>query len=214
MSKYACVRPLLVAAALTALFATACGGSSRPVTHRAPPQPTTAGIKTAATASAGTASTPTAPATTSAPQRMSLCRSAALRLIFLGQQGATGHGEVGFELRNTSSRACRTFGYPGVQFFSGRGAALPTVPTRTTRDFFGATPEEPLEVAPGQGFSFRIGVTHMGPGGSNQGCTTAAYVQVIPPDDTGRLVVTVPEGIYECGAATVSAVRPGTSAYP
>ena len=39
-------------------------------------------------------------------------------------------------------------------------------------------------------------------------------VSVIPPDDTSALHTTMPQGVYECGTATVSPVRPGRSAYP
>jgi hypothetical protein len=135
-----------------------------------------------------------------------------LSLSFLGQQGATGHGELGFALRNTGSSSCRTFGYPGVLFLSQGGASLPTVSTRTTHDFFGSAPLQSLVVAAGQSVSFRLGVTHGI--ASSAGCTTTYGVQVIPPDDTATLRVSIPGGAYECGTATVSPVRPGQSAYP
>jgi hypothetical protein len=135
-----------------------------------------------------------------------------LALRFLGQQGATGHGELGFALRNTGSAKCRTFGYPGVQFLDQSGAPLPTVSTRTTHDFFGTAPKVSLVLAPGVSASFRLGVTHGA--ASPKGCVTAGALQVIPPDDTAMLRVTIPQGAYECGAATVSPLRPGSSAYP
>jgi hypothetical protein len=135
-----------------------------------------------------------------------------LSVSFLGQQGATGHGELGFALRNTSGSSCRTFGYPGVLFLSQGGAPLPTATTRTTHDFFGSAPLQPIVVNPGQSVSFRLGVTHGI--ASSAGCTTVYALQVIPPDDTANLRVSIPGGAYECGTATVSPVRPGQSAYP
>jgi hypothetical protein len=140
------------------------------------------------------------------------CRAATLALSFLGQQGATGHGELGFALRNTGSVACRTFGFPGILFLSRSGQGLPTIPTHTTHDLFGSAPEVGLNVAPGQSVSFRLGVTH----GINStaGCTTAYGLQVIPPDDTATLRTTIPSGAYQCRTATVSPLRPGVSAYP
>jgi hypothetical protein len=138
--------------------------------------------------------------------------AADLDLSYLGQEGATGHGELGFALRNNSSRTCHTYGYPGVLFLDKNGAPLPTESTRTTRDFFGSAPEVPLVIAPGQSVSFRLGVTH-GVTSTAQ-CATAYGLQVIPPDDTRTLVTKLPGGAYECRTATVSPLRPGNSAYP
>ena len=133
-------------------------------------------------------------------------------MSFLGQQGATGHGELGFSLRNISSRSCHTFGYPGVLFLGRSGQPLPTRSTRTTRDFFGTIPKAPLMIAPGSGVSFRLGVTHGVTSTAN--CTTAYGLQVIAPDDTATLRTQIPGGAFECATATVSPLRPGTSAYP
>jgi hypothetical protein len=135
-----------------------------------------------------------------------------LALSALGQQGAMGHGELGFALRNTSADPCRTGGYPGVLFLDHRGRPLPTVPTRATRDFFGTAPELAITLAPGQSASFRLGVTHEAQG--NATCTTAAGLQVIAPNDTATLHTTIPNGAYECQTVTVSPLRPGRSAYP
>jgi hypothetical protein len=135
-----------------------------------------------------------------------------LALSYLGQQGALGHGEIGFALRNISAHGCRTSGFPGVLFLDQSGASLPTIPTRATHDFFGAAPVQLLEVAPGVSVSFRLGVTHGA--SSPAGCTTAYGLQVIPPNDTLSLRTTIPQGAYECRTATVSPLRPGNSAYP
>jgi hypothetical protein len=170
-----------------------------------------------ASASATSIETATATATTSAGQTATTsgpapCRAAGLALSFLGQQGATGHGELGFALRNTSSASCTTVGYPGVEFLDRGGAALPTTPTHTTSDFFGHVPEQALTLDAGQSVSFRLGVTHGA--GSSAGCTMAYGVQVIAPNDTATLAVQIPGGASECATATVSPLRPGDSAYP
>ena len=150
---------------------------------------------------------------TSSPSSSTACTAADLALSFLGGQGATGHGELGFELRNISSSTCHTYGYPGVLFLDRAGKALPTDSTRTTQDFFGSVPEKKLDVAPGQSVSFRLGVTHGA--ASPVGCTTAYGLQVIPPDDTATLhVAIVNGGAYECRTATVSPLQEGTSAFP
>jgi len=139
------------------------------------------------------------------------CSAAGLTLSFLGGQGATGHGELGFALRNTGP-ACTTGGYPGIQFLDRAGGALATTPTHTTDDFFGHLPLRVLALAPGQSVSFRLGVSH-GPGTTSAGCTTAYGLQVIAPNDTATMRVQIPAGASECGAATVSPVQPGDSAY-
>lgn len=144
--------------------------------------------------------------------RASICRAAGVKLVYLGGQGATGHGLLGFAIRNTGSSPCTTVGYPGIQFVSKRGAPLPTHPRHTTDDFFGKTTYAPVTVAPGKTASFRLGVTHGL--ASPKGCVTAASVQVIAPNDTTRLRMRIPNGVYECrGIVTVSPMQPGNSAY-
>jgi Protein of unknown function (DUF4232) len=136
-----------------------------------------------------------------------------LKLEFLGGQGATGHGELGFSLTNTSTTGCHTYGYPGVEFLDSSGRSLPTQNSRTTNDFFGTTKLERVDLAPGDRASFRLGVTHGA--ASPAGCATAAQVQVIPPDDTATLQGDLGTGgAYECGTVTVSPVQPGATAYP
>jgi Protein of unknown function (DUF4232) len=188
-----------------ALLLAGCGGSGNP----------------SSTAGAPASTTPSHPATntavgspTTAPQssRSNLCRASDLRLSFIGGQGATGHGLLGFALHNGTSRPCHTYGFPGIQFLDRDGRPLPTKSTRTTHDFFGSAPLQALVVSPNGTVSFRVGVTHGIT--SSAGCTTAYGISVIPPDDTSSLHTTISEGAYECGTATVSPLRPGGSAYP
>jgi Domain of unknown function (DUF4232) len=197
----------------------ACGGGASSSSHAVSATPVVPATTTAAPASTPptTASPPaTNPASSTTPAAASgsgpgPCRAGGLTLIFLGGQGATGHGELGFALRNTSSSPCRTFGYPGVQFLDQSGRALPTVPAHTTQDFFGSLPLRRLIVAPGSAVSFRLGVTHGA--ASTAGCATAYGLQVIPPDDTVSVRTSIPGGAYECQTTTVSPLQAGTSAY-
>jgi hypothetical protein len=165
------------------------------------------------TTSATTSSTQTSASTTATtPAGPPICRASTLQLSFLGSQGAAGHGLLGFALKNTGSSNCSTVGFPGIQFLDKSGKPLPTNATRTTRDYFGPAPKVALTVAPGSTVSFRVGVTHVPTG--NATCTTAYQLQVIPPNDTSTLDVSLADGAYYCQTATVSPVRPGTSAYP
>ena len=212
--------PLTVAAMIVplALLLTACGSSggtpTTTETTSAAATPTATTATTTTTPSTPTStSTTTSTTTTVAPAAdVQPCRAADLTLSFVGQQGGLGHGEIGFALRNTGNRSCRTHGWPGILFLDRHGAPLPTIPHHTTNDYFGSTPSAPLVIAPGHSASFRLDVGH-GVATSN-GCATAYALQVIPPNDTATLRVSIPNGSYECRDANVSPLRPGTSAYP
>lgn len=207
---------LLAALALAALLA-ACGGSShRPSSANVPVSPTTTTVTTTVTVTSppttGTTGATNTTTTTSEPGAPPACVTGDFALRFLGQLGATGHGELGFALRNITPYQCRTYGYPGVLFLDKAGKALPTTPTHTTVDFFGNTSESELVVLPGASVSFRLGVSHGA--GSTSGCTTAYGLQVIAPDDTHTTSVSIPDGAAECGGTvTVSPLQADVTAF-
>jgi Protein of unknown function (DUF4232) len=206
-------------AALVAALIAGCGSSGSGTSSSTPPTPATRTVTHTVTArhqsttssSTSTGASPTPSVHTSSSQ-LSICRAAGVKFTYLGGQGATGHGLLGFAMQNTGSAACTTLGYPGIQFASKGGAALPTHDVRTTTDFFGTTKVARLTVAPGQSTSFRLGVSHGS--ASPKGCVTAGYVQVIAPNDTSPVRIAIPGGVYECrGIVTVSPMQPGDSAY-
>jgi hypothetical protein len=190
-----------------ALALAACGSSSKATQAAATGTTKTVTVTTPATTPAATTQT-----TATTPAGPPVCRAATLALSYLGSQGAAGHGLLGFALKNTGATTCSTVGYPGILFLDKAGKPLATTPTRTTQDYFGPAPKVALTVAPGATVSFRVGVSHVPTG--NATCTTADALQVIPPNDTSSLHISIPGGAYECGAATVSPMRPGASAYP
>jgi hypothetical protein len=213
-------------AALAAVLIAGCGSSGSPTsssTHATSATKTVTHTVTAGRGSksaAQTAGSSTTTSTSGAPtpsvhttaSQLSICRAASVKITYLGGQGATGHGLLGFAMQNTGRATCTTLGYPGIQFVSKRGAALPTHDMRTTTDFFGTTKFARLTVAPGQSGSFRLGVSHGS--ASPTGCVTAGSVQVIPPNDTSTVRIAIPGGVYECGGAvTVSPMQPGDSAF-
>ena len=206
-------RHIGLACALTVGLA-ACGGSGG-TTHivtRTVTAPTSRSTSAQATAATATpTSTTTATKASVPPGGTQACTARDLALSFIGQQGAAGHGELGFALKNVSSVPCHTYGYPGVQFLDRHGADLTTVPHHTTSDYFGHAPKVKLTIAPGSSASFRLGVTHGAIPGSV--CTTAYGLQVIPPDDVSTVRTQIPGGGYECQDATVSPLEPGNSAY-
>jgi Protein of unknown function (DUF4232) len=213
-------------AILAALALAACGGSSSATsgaqahnssaTATAVQSPST----TAAASSPSAATTTTATTTSASTEAQSAsanaagspCRASGLTPSYLGGQGATGHGLLGFALRNTRSTSCNTIGYPGIQFLGKSGEPLPTHAIHTTEDFFGHTKLRRVIVGAGKETSFRLGVTHGAT--STKHCTLAYGLQVIAPNDTATLHVSIPDGVLECGSATVSPMQPGTSAYP
>jgi hypothetical protein len=203
-------------AAAAALLLAACGSSTTTTVSRTGARHgSTGAAPSAPTATTTPTTSTTGPATrTSTSAAVPACTAAMLKLSFLGGQGATGHGLLGFALTDPSDRPCHTYGYPGVQFLSASDVPLPTAATRTTHDFFGTAPETAITLAPGHSASFRLGVTHFSSGGGSAGCETAAALQVIPPDDTHTLRVAIANGgAYECGKATVTPLQPGDSAY-
>ena len=170
---------------------------------------------TTSVADAPTSTTTTTPSTATSTTPTSgtpPCTASNLALSFVGQQGGMGHGEIGFALRNTGSTGCRTYGYPGILFLDQQGRPLPTIPHHTTRDFFGSTPATALVIAPGASASFRLDVGHGV--ATSAGCATAYGLQVIPPNDTATLRITIPGGAYECRDANVAPLRAGLTAYP
>jgi len=202
------------AAVALALLVGACGSSSSSSQSTVASSGTSGSSTSTSTTGTATTTASTPTGTTSTPSGPGPCRASELAISFLGQQGATGKGELGFALRNTSSQQCHTIGFPGVLFLNASGGALPTIPTRTTNDFAGPVPIHSLTVAPGDTVSFRLFVTHFTSNGSSSGCTTAAGLQVIPPNDTATLRITIPQrGAFECRTVTVSPMQPGTSAY-
>jgi len=197
----------MLALTVAALALYGCGGaSSTSSSHSSSSSQSTSSSTQSASQTSTSSSSSVTTSAGSAP-----CKAATLALSYLGGLGATGHGELGFALKNTGSSSCNTIGYPGIQFLTSSGSPLPTTPTHTTDDFFGHLPLKELIVAPGDTVSFRLGVTHGA--ASAAGCTTAHSLGVIAPNDTATLHVTLPNGAYECGTATVSPMQPGTSAF-
>lgn len=210
-------RSVLTAAAavVAVLVVAACGGSNNTSDQ------TGGGHSTVTVTVTGPSSTSTPPNTATGPQTNTTattttsktladaCNASDLTPSYLGSNGAAGTIVLGFALKNTGSTTCHTSGWPGVEFLSSSGAALPTDATRTTGDVVGSTPANLLTLAPGDEASFRMVTSDMGPNGSS--CPTASALQIYAPDDTATLKVSVP-GVAACGKATLSPMMPGTSA--
>lgn len=206
----------LAATALLAALLAGCGSSSTAtVTHVTVETVTrTDTVTVPPAASTRTATTAAPPTTSTATADVPACVAADLSPSFLGSNGATGHVVLSFALRNRSKTACRTYGWPGLQFLAGDGKPVATDTQRTTSDLLGSSPAVPLTLAAGQEASFRVIVADMGAGGGNQGCATAAAVQIIAPDDTATMAVQLTAPVTECGQATLSPLLAGSDAVP
>ena len=207
------------AAVIGALVVAACGGSSNSSDQTGGGGQQTVTVTRTVTQTQSTAThTETGPLTnTTATQTKTTpaalgnaCSHADLTASYLGSNGAAGTIVLGFALKNTGSTTCHTYGWPGVQFLSSSGAALPTNAKRTTGDVVGATPANVLTLKPGEEASFRLVASDMGPNGSS--CPTASQLQIYPPDDTITLKVGL-SGVAACGSATLSPMMPGASAF-
>jgi hypothetical protein len=202
------------AALLCAGVVAACG-SSNTSDNTGPTVTTVTKVVTTTTPATTSATGPqtdtTATKTSTTPGAVGpACSASDLTPSFLGSNGAAGTIVLGFALKNTGSTTCHTYGWPGVEFLSSSGGALPTGSTRTTGDVVGATPANLLTLAPGQEASFRMVTSDMGPNGSS--CPTASALQIFAPDDTVKMKVAL-SGVAACGKATLSPLLPGDSAF-
>jgi hypothetical protein len=208
---------LATAAVIGALVVVACGGSNNTSDNAGGGQSTVT-ITTTVTSPPPSSTTSTAPltsttatkTTTTAFASGTACVASELTPMFLGSNGAAGTVVLGFALKNTGTKTCHTYGWPGVAFLSAGGNALPTNATRTTGDVVGSTPAGVLKLKPGEQASFRIVASDIGSNGGS--CPTARQLQIYAPDDTVTMKVSLP-GVAACGKATLSPMLPGTSAF-
>lgn len=85
-------------------------------------------------------------------------RCADLVTSYLTTNGATGHLEVTFALRNASRRTCQIEGYPAARLLDGSGRALP-MRLRRGHGFFADTLPPPRRVVLAAGARARFGVS-------------------------------------------------------
>jgi hypothetical protein len=103
------------------------------------------------------------------------CHTADLALKVGQDDSATGHTGLNLALVNRSTHRCRIYGYGGVQLLDATGAALPTRQERT-----GQRPEL-VTLRPGhRAYSALTWISSP----EAPPCSNAAFLQVIPPDET------------------------------
>jgi hypothetical protein len=164
--------------------------------------------RTQATASSSRSAQPRA--TAPSPQPVPLpCASARLRLTFIGTQGAPGHLEATFGLRNASGTMCSLHGYPGARLLDFAGHAIPTR-LRRGGGFFPDTMSPPRRVLLAPSVSAQFGlsfVTNSEYAGARH-CVRAAALESVLPDGAGVLRISLTGGgharIAPCGTQLVT----------
>jgi hypothetical protein len=136
------------------------------------------------------------------------CAPQQLGLAYLGSQGATGHIEASFQLRNASQKQCTLFGYPGAQMLGANGNLLPTHVQRGG-SFFTETRRAPhtVSLAPGEAARFVFGYSDNPEYGGGKACPQAVKLEVTPPNTYSRLAVSMPAGANSfapCGGVLVA----------
>lgn len=174
---------LLVAAG--AVVAAGCSSSSGSARATAAP-PTSAGAST--TVAPSTTTTGRAPTTTTAANGASTCTASQLTGSVEGTSGAAGQFEVTVALKNTSTAACATGGYAGLQLLAASGATLQTTTLHGGALNFENIDPTSITLGPKATAWFNLGYSDI-PSGSETSCPASAQLQVIPPNGTSHLTV-------------------------
>lgn len=115
-----------------------------------------------------------------------------LKTGYVSTEGATGHLEVTFSVRNVSKQTCRIVGYPYARLLDASGSALP-MRLRHGHGFFPDTmrPPRPVVLAPGARARFGLSfVTNSEYAGARR-CRTVARALAGMPGRSGSRSVPV-----------------------
>jgi hypothetical protein len=184
-------RPLAIVFAV-ALLAAGCDGNGP---QEAGPVPTVpaSGATSTAQESDGTTTEATPSTFTSSTPALALCSDRAARVTVSSQEGAAGTIRTVWRVKNTADHACRTFGYPGMDFHAASG----WLNVRVHRGGFSDVNEAPARVvlAPGQSLHF---VSYWSDVTTNSG----------PCNEFDRVKVTLPDNFVSAGATASGCLNP------
>ncbi len=116
-----------------------------------------------------------------------LCHTAQLTITPDGGGAGVGHVGVMFSVHNSSAQACDLVGYPGVQMLDATDRPLPTHVTWGPGYLAGSNPVQRVHLNPGANAYFSVEWVHIPSTG--QTCSTAQFLQIIPPNETVALLV-------------------------
>ncbi len=134
------------------------------------------------------------PASRAAPVRhaVSRCASSQLKLTYVNTQGATGHLEVTFALRDVSRQTCVLQGYPGAQLLDAAGHPLITHVQRGG-GFFPDSQSAPraVRLTPGASAQFGLSFADNNEYFRGRPCPAASTLASVPPNARRRLRVSL-----------------------
>lgn len=122
--------------------------------------------------------------------------------------GAAGTIQTSITLRNVTSTTCVLGGYPGLLLIGSDGKPLPTVTIRKGTYPFTAQAPTLVTLGPGQVAHINIGYSDV-PVGTESSCPMATALQVIPPNATDHLTVTMSLSPCDQGKLVTSPVLSG-----
>jgi hypothetical protein len=161
-------------------------------------------LLTALLAAAGVAGTSTAGLASSRAaggghSSLTRCYTNQLAVSPGASSGATGHLAIMFKLHSKIRVACAMYGYPGARLLDSHRRNLPTHVIRGTGYIIGNPRPSPVVLKAGATAYFAMEWEHIPTG--NQGCPTAPYIRITPPNDySSELVHLGPSyGIDACG---------------
>jgi hypothetical protein len=135
------------------------------------------------------------------------CGAARLHLSYAGVQGATGHLELTFALRNASARPCRLRGYPAARLVGAKGRMLPMQVSRGGGFFPDARrAARTIVLAPGARARFGLSFVTNNEYAHAHVCRSASAAQAAVPGSAGRwLRVSLARAprVTPCGARLV-----------
>lgn len=126
------------------------------------------------------------------------CQNIQLLIRPLKGNGAAGHAGEEYSVHNMSNGACTLRGFPGLLLLDSRFVTLPTSLTRSST-LLGHHPVQTVQLGSGGTAYFALSWATIPTSG--QGCPTAPYLMITPPNDRLPVVTfsTVGSGIHPCG---------------
>ncbi len=181
--------PVLLGVLVLVLSACGSDGSSKNASSTSTTKPTT--------------SSTTAGSTTTAPS--SRCRIGELSLSLGTPSPGAGQIYIPLVLRNSGSRTCTVFGYPGVSLLDASSNQIGQPATREPTN----TPTT-ITLTPGSSASSALHTINEGISTTSPCLVPSTQVRVYPPDETQPIVF--PGVIRVCGGVfSVTALVPGTT---
>ena len=186
-------KTFFAAAALAAIAVAVTAGCSGSGAQEAGPVPTGPGSQQS-TSTQGSSTSSSGGTTSTSASSTPLCQDDVSTVKVVSQQGATGTIMTVWRVTNTSSSACRSLGYPGMDFHSSNG----WLGVQVHRGGYPAIDQTPSSVVldPGESLYF---ASFWGDADTDQG----------PCKQFDRVKVTLPDNFKSAHVSSTGCVDPG-----